>query len=66
MLPLFQKLSTKKGLYSTQKLPLKPFLHLAKLKILQDGKIMKPLLWSPETPNLYKVLTEVTENGNIS
>ena len=34
-------------------------------EISQTGVIQKPLLWSPETPNLYKVLTEVTENGNI-
>jgi beta-galactosidase len=31
----------------------------------QKGAIQKPLLWSPETPNLYKILTEVAENGNI-
>ena len=34
-------------------------------EISQTGTIKKPLLWSPETPNLYKVLTEVSENGNI-
>jgi beta-galactosidase len=34
-------------------------------EISQAGSIQKPLLWSPETPNLYKVLTEVSENGNI-
>ena len=34
-------------------------------EISQTGTIRKPLLWSPETPYLYKVLTEVTENGNI-
>lgn len=32
-------------------------------EIAQAGAIKKPLLWSPETPNLYKVLTEVVENG---
>jgi beta-galactosidase len=31
----------------------------------QFGSIAKPLLWSPETPNLYKILTEVHVNGNI-
>lgn len=31
----------------------------------QMGAIKTPKLWSPETPNLYKVLTEVVENGNI-
>ena len=33
-------------------------------EISQKGLIQKPLLWSPETPNLYKVLTEVIENGS--
>jgi beta-galactosidase len=34
-------------------------------EVSQKGAIQKPLLWSPETPNLYKVLTEVSENGNL-
>jgi beta-galactosidase len=34
-------------------------------EVSQKGVIQKPLLWSPETPNLYKVLTEVSENGNV-
>jgi beta-galactosidase len=34
-------------------------------EISQVGLIQKPKLWSCETPNLYKVLTEVSENGNI-
>ncbi len=34
-------------------------------EVSQTGTIKKPLLWSPETPNLYKVLTEVFENGNV-
>jgi beta-galactosidase len=34
-------------------------------EIEQTGTILKPMLWSPETPDLYKVLTEVTENGII-
>ena len=34
-------------------------------EITQTGPIEKPLLWSPETPILYKVQTEVAENGNI-
>lgn len=31
----------------------------------QVGSIQKPKLWSPETPNLYKILTVVSENGNV-
>ncbi|MBK5246144.1 MAG: DUF4982 domain-containing protein, partial [Peptostreptococcaceae bacterium] len=38
---------------------------LSTIEISQTGTIQKPLLWSPETPNLYKVLTEVSDNGNI-
>jgi beta-galactosidase len=34
-------------------------------EISQTGLIQKPLLWSPETPNLYKVITQVSINGNI-
>jgi len=41
---------------------LEPF---SQTEIDQTGLIEKPLLWTPETPNLYKVLTEVAENGNI-
>jgi len=37
---------------------------LATIEIQQTGTIQKPLLWSPETPNIYKVQTEVIENGN--
>jgi beta-galactosidase len=38
---------------------------LDETEIAQTGIIQKPILWSPETPILYKVLTEVSENGNI-
>ncbi len=46
----------------TSSLSIEPF---GQTEISQAGSIQKPLLWSPETPNLYKVLTEVSENGNI-
>lgn len=35
------------------------------VEIEQTGAIQHPLLWLPETPNLYKILTEVVENGRI-
>ena len=35
------------------------------IEIEQKGTIQQPLLWSPETPNLYKVQTAVIDNGNI-
>jgi beta-galactosidase len=34
-------------------------------ELSQKGVILNPLLWTPETPNLYKVLTDVSENGII-
>ena len=36
------------------------------VEIAQKGLIRNPLLWSPETPNLYKVLTEVVENNIVA
>ncbi|HJT73310.1 MAG TPA: beta-galactosidase GalA, partial [Chitinophaga sp.] len=33
------------------------------VEISQEGAIRQPSLWCPETPNLYKVLTQVVENG---
>ncbi len=38
---------------------------LSQIEIEQKGAIQKPQLWSPETPNLYKVMTEVSDNGNL-
>ncbi|WP_317043512.1 sugar-binding domain-containing protein, partial [Niastella vici] len=46
---------------STQKI--EPF---GTTEIAQTGTIQKPLRWSPESPILYKVKTEVIENGNIT
>jgi len=36
------------------------------VEIAQTGVIRKPLLWSPETPNLYKLQTAVMDDGNIA
>jgi beta-galactosidase len=35
------------------------------VELSQEGSIKTPQLWSPETPTLYKILTEVSESGNI-
>lgn len=35
------------------------------VEVAQSGTISKPMLWTPETPNLYKVLTEVSINGAV-
>ncbi|MFZ0452594.1 MAG: beta-galactosidase GalA, partial [Ignavibacteriaceae bacterium] len=62
---LISKIVNNKGLVldtKTSTLLIKPF---SQTEISQEGAIQKPLLWSPETPNLYKVLTEVAENGNV-
>ena len=62
---LVSKIVDKKGLVfdtKTSTLSIAPF---DQTEISQTGTIKKPLLWSPETPNLYKVLTEVSENGNV-
>jgi len=62
---LVSKITDKKGAVldtKTSTLSISPF---DQTEISQTGTIKKPLLWSPETPTLYKVLTEVTENGHI-
>jgi len=64
-LSLVSKIVDNKGLLfdtKTSTLSIPPF---DQTEVSQTGAIKKPLLWSPETPNLYKVLTEVIENGNI-
>ncbi|WP_083727783.1 beta-galactosidase GalA [[Flexibacter] sp. ATCC 35208] len=35
----------------------------SKLTIKQQANVVRPQLWSPETPSLYKVKTEIVENG---
>ena len=62
---LISKIIDKKGIVldtktTSQSVP--PFEHA---EIAQTGAIKNPMLWSPETPNLYKIMTEVSENGNI-
>ena len=31
----------------------------------RSARIVKPLLWSPEEPNLYRVVTEIRDGGNV-
>jgi beta-galactosidase len=62
---LVSKITDKKGTVldiKTSTLSISPF---DQTEVSQTGTIQKPLLWSPETPNLYKVLTEVSESGRI-
>jgi len=35
------------------------------VELAHVGAIKNPKMWSPETPDMYKVLTEVSENGNV-
>ena len=42
-----------------------PIPAFSQIEVAQKGTIKNPLLWSPETPNLYKILTEVIDNGNV-
>jgi len=62
---LVSKIVDKKGLLLDTKTSTLSIPSFDQIEIAQTGAIKKPLLWSPETPNLYKVLTEVSENGNV-
>jgi beta-galactosidase len=62
---LISKIVDNKGIVLDTKTSTQSILSFDHAEISQTGVIKKPLLWSPETPNLYKVLTEVSENGNI-
>ena len=62
---LFSKVVDNKGVLMDTKTSNQVIEPFRETQISQKEAIQKPLLWSPETPNLYKVLTEVIENGNI-
>jgi beta-galactosidase len=62
---LVSKIVDSKGVVLDTKTSSQSISPFDQIEISQTGIIKKPLLWSPETPNLYKVLTEVSESGNI-
>src|SRR5450759_1869484 len=62
---LISKIADKKNVVLDTRSTTEFIAPLSQIEIEQKGLIQRPLLWSPETPNLYKVLTEVTENGNV-
>jgi beta-galactosidase len=62
---LVSKIVDKNGVVLDTKTTSKAIEPFSSTEIAQNGAIQKPLLWSPESPTLYKVLTEVSENGNI-
>jgi beta-galactosidase len=64
-LTLVSKITDKNGIVLDTKSTNKTVEPFDESEIIQTGTIQNPLLWSPETPNLYKVLTEVSENGKI-
>jgi beta-galactosidase len=62
---LISKIVDNKGIVWDTKTSSQVINPFSSLEIAQKEVIQKPLLWSPETPNLYKVITEVAENGNV-
>ena len=62
---LVSKMVDKKGVVIDEIISSQLIKSFDKVEISQEGTISRPLLWSPETPNLYRVLTEVQENGNV-
>lgn len=62
---LVSKITDKNGLVLDTKTTSQSIKPYDENEITQTGTIQKPMLWSPETPNLYKVFTEVSESGKI-
>jgi beta-galactosidase len=62
---LVSKITDKEGNILDTKTTNQSIIPLDEAEITQTGAIQNPKLWSPETPNLYKVVTEVAENGKI-
>lgn len=62
---LVSKIVDKSGVVLDTKTSSQLLAPFEQVEISQMGSVKTPKLWSPETPNLYKVLTEVSEAGNI-
>ena len=62
---LISKIVDKKGIVLDTKTSIQSISPFNHTEISQTGVIKKPILWSPETPYLYKVFTEVSEDGII-
>jgi len=62
---LVSKIIDSKGNLLDTKTSTQTIAPYSQVEISQTGSIQKPLLWSPEAPNLYKVLTEVSKEGNV-
>jgi beta-galactosidase len=62
---LVSKIVNNKGVVLHTETSLQAIEPFSSTEIAQTAAIQKPLLWSPETPSLYKVQTEVIDEGNI-
>lgn len=62
---LVSKIINNKGTVLDTKTSILSIDPFSQTEISQKGKIKKPLLWSPETPTLYKIITEVLTDGKV-
>jgi len=62
---LVSKIVNNKGVVLDTKTSMQGIEPFSTTEIAQTAAIQKPLLWSPETPNLYKIQTEVIDEGKI-
>lgn len=62
---LVSKIVDIKGMVLDTKTSIQSIAPYIQAEISQTEVIHQPLLWSPETPNLYKVLNEVIYQGNV-
>jgi beta-galactosidase len=65
IISLVSKIADNKGVILDTKTSTHSIAPFSQIEISQKGSVQKPSLWSPEKPNLYKVLTEVVEEGII-
>jgi len=63
---IVSKIIDKKGVVHAAETSSQEIGPYASAEIAQQAVIKVPLLWSPETPHLYKVVTEVLDGGSIA
>jgi beta-galactosidase len=63
---LVSKIVDQKGIVLDVKTSAQTIEPFSSVEVTQTGTIQQPMLWSPETPHLYKVLTEVADNGSVA
>ncbi|MGB3007423.1 MAG: beta-galactosidase GalA, partial [Chitinophagaceae bacterium] len=62
---LVSKIVNSKGVILDTKKSSQKIEQVSAIEIEQTGIAKQPLLWSPETPDLYKILTEVYDDGKL-